>query len=94
MAQTVLRWVLAFLLHNDLLKYNLLFFVDGQRSLNNSILALLAWFGPLQLILDGYHLPDKCKSLLSMALKGRAIRPQVLDQLLPLLWLDSDRRSD
>ncbi len=84
---TVLSLTLAFLLHNGLLKYNLLFFVDGQRSLNNSILALFAWFGPVQLILDWYHLEDKCKSLLGMALQGRDIRNQVLDQLLPLLWL-------
>jgi hypothetical protein len=83
----VLRLVLAFLLQNGLLKYNLLFFVDGQRSLNNSILSLFAWFGPLQLILDWYHLEDKCKSLLSMALKGRDIRNQILEQLIPLLWL-------
>lgn len=85
--KTVLQVVLAFLLHNGLLKYNLLFFVDGQRSLNNSILALFAWFGPVQLILDWYHLEEKCKQLLSMALSGRDIRNQLLDQLLPLLWL-------
>jgi hypothetical protein len=36
---TVLTLILAFLLNNDLLKYNLIFFVDGQRSLNNAILA-------------------------------------------------------
>ncbi len=83
----VLRLVLAFLLHNGLLRYNLLFFVDGQRSLNKAILALFAWFGPIQLILDWYHLQDKCKSLLSMALKGRVIRNQILEQLIPLLWL-------
>lgn len=85
--KTVLQVVLAFLLHNGLLKYNLLFFVDGQRSLNNSILALFAWFGPVQLILDWYHLEEKCKQLLSMALAGRDLRNQLLDQLLPLLWL-------
>jgi hypothetical protein len=83
----VLQLVLAFLLDNDLLKYNLLFFVDGQRSLNKAILALFAWFGPVQLILDWYHLEEKCKQLLSMALAGRDNRNQLLDQLLPLLWL-------
>ncbi|MCP4524280.1 MAG: hypothetical protein GY833_00005, partial [Aestuariibacter sp.] len=31
---TVLRLILTFLLHNDLLKFNLIFFVDGQRSLS------------------------------------------------------------
>ena len=84
---SVLQLVLAFLLDNELLKYNLLFFVDGQRSLNNSILALFAWFDPVQLILDWYHLEEKCKQLLSMALAGRDNRNQLLDQLLPLLWL-------
>ena len=84
---TVLHLILAFLLHNDLLKYNLLFFVDGQRSLNKSILSVFAWFGPVQLILDWYHLEEKCKQLLSMALAGRDSRNQLLDQLLPVLWL-------
>jgi hypothetical protein len=32
----VLHLVLAFLLHNSLLTYNLLLFVDGQRSLNKA----------------------------------------------------------
>lgn len=83
----VLRLILAFLLHNDLLKYNLLFFIDGQRSLSQTILALFAWFTPLQLILDWPHLVKKCQELLSMALKGRAQRNQVLKPLLRLLWL-------
>lgn len=90
---TVLSLILAFLLHNDLLKYNLFFFVDGQRSLNSAILALFAWFGPVQLILDWYHLQDKCKSQLSMALQGRERRNQILDQLLPLLWLGAVERA-
>lgn len=89
----VLELVLAFLLHNGLLKYNLVFFVDGQRSLHNAILALFAWFGPLQLVLDWYHLQDKCHTLLSVALKGRDIRNQVLEHLLPLLWLGLVERT-
>lgn len=83
----VLHLILAFLLHNDLLRYNLLFFVDGQRSLNTSILTWFAWFGPLQLILDWYHLEKKCKQQLSMALVGRDSRNHLLQQLSPLLWL-------
>lgn len=84
---TVLRVILAFLLHNDLLKYNLRFFVDGQRSLSKTILTLFAWFTPLQLILDWPHLVKKCRELLSMALTGRAVRNQVLKPLVRLLWL-------
>lgn len=89
----VLELLLAFLLHNDLLKYNLLFFVDGQRSLHNAILVIFAWFGPLQLILDWYHLQQKCYDLLSVALKGHNRRNQVLEQLLPLLWLGAVERA-
>jgi hypothetical protein len=83
---TVLRYLLAFLLHNDLLTYNLIFFVDGQRSLSKTILTLFAWFTPLQLILDWPHLVKKCRETLSMALTGREVRNQVLKPLVRLLW--------
>ena len=82
----VLRLVLAFLLHNHLLQYNLLFFVDGQRTLYTAILRVFAWFKPIQLILDWYHLEKRCKQQLSSALKGRLIRNAVLEPLLPCLW--------
>jgi hypothetical protein len=82
----VLRLILAFLLHNDLLRFNLIFFVDGQRFLYTSILKAFAWFSPLQIILDWHHLDKKCKELLSMALKGRFVRNELLEELLPCLW--------
>jgi hypothetical protein len=82
----VLRLVLVFLLHNHLLQYNLLFFVDGQRTLYSTILRVFAWFRPIQLILDWYHLKKRCEQQLSLALKGRMIRNVVLEQLLPCLW--------
>jgi len=82
----VLRLVLAFLLHNNLLQYNLIFFVDGQRTLYATILKVFAWFNPLQVILDWYHLEERCKQQLSLALKGRDLRNAVLDQLRPCLW--------
>ena len=83
---SVLKLVLAFLLHNQLLDGNLIFFVDGQRSLHMAILLAFAWFAPLQIILDWYHLLEKCKQQLSLALKGRSIRNTVLSSLRPLLW--------
>ena len=82
----VLRLVLAFLLQNTLLKNNLIFFIDGERSLSKTIQTIFAWFGPLQLILDWPHLQGKCRTQLSMALTGREIRNRVLAQLSPLLW--------
>ncbi len=82
----VLRLVLAFLLRNHLLTYNLLFFVDGQRTLYTTILCAFAWLSSFQIILDWYHLEKRCKEQLSMALKGRVIRNTLLDELLPCLW--------
>lgn len=83
---SVLLHVLAFLLHNQLLQSNLIFFVDGQRTLHTAILQMFAWFSPLQIILDWYHLMEKCKLQLSLAMKGREARNAVLQQLRPLLW--------
>ena len=82
----VLRLVLAFLLRNHLLTYNLLFFVDGQRTLYTTILCMFAWLSSFQIILDWYHLEKRCKEQLSMALKGRVIRNALLDELFPFLW--------
>lgn len=82
----VLRLVLAFLLHNQLLSNNLIFFVDGYKSLYPAILSTFSWFAPLQIILDWYHLEKRCKEQLSLALTGRGIRNALLEQLLPCLW--------
>lgn len=83
---TVLRLVVAFLLHNQLLSNNLIFFVDGYKPLYAAILSAFSWFSPLQIILDWYHLEKRCKEQLSLALKGRVIRNSLLEQLLPCLW--------
>ena len=81
----VLRLLLAFLLHNHLLKNTLMFFVDGH-SLYSSVIGFFSWHKKVRVILDWYHLKKKCKELLSMALKGKDIRNAVLEKLLPLLW--------
>jgi hypothetical protein len=83
---SVLRSVLAFLLHNRLLKNNLIFFVDGQRTLYTAILYAFSWLHSFVIILDWYHLQKRCKEQLSLALRGRTIRNSLLEQLLPYLW--------
>lgn len=83
---SVLRLIIGFLLNNDLLKYRLQFFVDGQKSLQDGIFRAFSWFSDIGLILDWYHLEDKCKRELSMAMKGRHIRNTVLSELMPILW--------
>lgn len=82
----VLRFLLAFLLHNQLFSSNLIFFVDGQRSLYSALHFAFAWFPTYQIILDWFHLEKRCRENLSMALKGKEIRNDFLQQLLPSLW--------
>lgn len=82
----VLRVIIAFLLNNDLLKNRIQFFVDGQKSLQTGILMAFSWFNNIGIILDWYHLKDKCKRQLSLAMKGRKIRNDVLNQAINLLW--------
>jgi hypothetical protein len=81
-----LQILLAFLLHNDLLKGKLMVFLDGQRSLHASVLEALSSWAPVQLILDWYHLEEKCKKQLSLALNNREKRNEVLEKLLNYLW--------
>lgn len=83
---SVLRLLIAILLNNDLLKYHLRFFVDGQRTLQAAIFKAFSWYKSISLILDWYHLEEKCKIQLSLALNGRVIRNKVLDEIVPLLW--------
>lgn len=78
--------MLGFLLNNGLLKYGLLFFVDGQKTLQGSTLKAFSWFSRTRMILDWYHLEEKCKMQLSIAVKRRQIRNDLLNKLTPLLW--------
>ena len=62
-----------------------MFFVDGH-SLYAAVMQFFSWHKNIMVILDWYHLKKRCKELLSMALKGSAIRHTVLAKLMPLLW--------
>lgn len=82
----VLRQMLAFLLANGLTRRSLIVFVDGQRSLKGALEKVLRCWRSWQVILDWYHLEKRCRENLSLAMKGRQIRNQVLEKLLGLLW--------
>jgi hypothetical protein len=82
----LLRQVLAFLLANGLTNRSLIIFVDGQRSLHAALAKVLRCWRHWRVILDWYHLEKRCRENLSLALKGRTIRNQVLEKLLALLW--------
>ncbi|MDL1968689.1 MAG: hypothetical protein LWW97_09130 [Deltaproteobacteria bacterium] len=62
------------------------FFTDGHKVLNETILKWFIWYKNIGLILDWFHLEKKCKKQLSLAMKGRVVRNQILDKLMPLLW--------
>jgi hypothetical protein len=82
----VLRFVLAFLLTNNLLGGRIHFFTDGYKSLQQTILAFFTWHPRVWLLLDWYHLVKKFKEDLSLACRGRMIRNQHLRPLLRFLW--------
>ena len=82
----MLRILLGYLLTNVLLGYRLQFFVDGQKTLHAAILRAFAWFNNLGLLLDWYHLEDKCARQLSLAMTGTVLRNEALAKVLTLLW--------
>jgi len=82
----VLLFLIAFLFHNELTNDRIQFFTDGHKVLNGSIFKWFSWYKNIGIILDWYHLEKKCKEQLSLALKGRFIRNEILDKLKPLLW--------
>lgn len=82
-----IRILIAFLLHNDLLKKgSLLFFVDGARDLHLAIKSMFGWI-PYRIILDWYHLVKKCEVQLSLGLRNKDIRNQILKKVTAYLWV-------
>ena len=84
--KAVLCFLIAFIFNNDLDGNRLQFYTDGHKILNETILKCFTWFKNIGIILDWYHLEKKCKEQLSMAMKGRFVRNNLLESLLPLLW--------
>jgi hypothetical protein len=84
----LLMLLLAFLLSNGLHPGGgqLLFFIDGDASLRQSIQSYFLGIWSFKIILDWFHLEKKCKERLSMAMKGKVIRNMVLSHITHLLW--------
>lgn len=81
-----IRLLLGFLLFNALLaEKQLVFFVDGAKTIYDAVIARFS-FLPFKFILDWYHLVEKLEQRLSMGMKGRKLRNEVLDQLRLYLW--------
>jgi len=90
----MMKFVLAFLLQNELMSKPgpVVFFTDGARDLRSSIQNMFS-FLPFKIILDWYHVEQKCKDLLSMAINGKQVKQQVLSDLLAWLWLGKVDRA-
>jgi len=84
--KNVLLFLTAFFFHNGLTGARIQFFTDGHKALNEAIFKSFTWYKNIGIILDWYHLEKKCKEQLSLALKGRFIRNNILEKLKPLLW--------
>jgi hypothetical protein len=91
--KTTLRYLIAFLLSNSLIECRFQFFTDGHTILNETILRCFSWYSNFGIILDWFHLVKKCKELLSLSMKGRLIRNDVLSQIMPLLWHGLTKRA-
>jgi hypothetical protein len=78
--------IIAFLVANRQLGSTWMFFVDGQRSLQDLIVRVFAWQKTLQLILDWYHVVKKCKEKLSEAMNNRHARHDAVKRVLRPLW--------
>ncbi len=85
--KSTLHFLMAFLFNSGLIGNRLQFYTDGHKTLNQTILKCFQWFKNIGIILDWYHLEKKCKEQLSMGMKGRVVRNEFLEYLLPLLWL-------
>jgi hypothetical protein len=84
--KATLLYLVAFLFSNRFLGYRFQFFTDGHKLLNDTINKHFNWYPNFGIILDWFHLVKKCKEQLSMAMKGRKIRNEVLRKIMPLLW--------
>jgi hypothetical protein len=58
----------AFVLNNGFQWLRLCFFTDGEKSLKNALLKAFSWHPAIFVILDWYHIEEKCAEYLSMAL--------------------------
>jgi len=84
--KVTLLYLIAFLLSNKLLGCRFQFFTDGHTVLNDTIRRCFKWYPNCGIILDWFHLVKKCKELLSLSLRGRLIRNEILKDVMPLLW--------
>lgn len=85
--EKAMKLLIAFLLYNHLLEdTRLIFFSDGATSIRDDIQKYFS-FREYTLILDWFHLENKCKQFLSMGVKGSKVERQTIrKELAAILW--------
>jgi hypothetical protein len=89
----LVKVVIAFLFVNHLEHSHLQFFVDGARSLQNIIIRCFGWCASAAILLDWYHLKEKCKMQLSLACRKTDMRNSLLEKIISLLWFGKLNRA-
>lgn len=80
-------FVLAYLLKCNLIAgKTLVFFTDGAKNIFTNIGEVFS-FHPYTVILDWFHLKKRCQEYLSMSIKGKDKRNDILQKLLRILWV-------
>ncbi len=82
----ILCFVLAFLLHNKRIGLRLCFLVDGERTLNTSILKYFGWHPKIIIMLDWSHMIKKCGRHLRAAVPNKEIRLEYSKEIRRYLW--------
>jgi hypothetical protein len=80
------RQVLAALRQLKMQVERLIVIADGASWIRDFYSTDLALIALSELILDWYHLQEKCHQWLSMVCRGRKARKEIEEQILPLLW--------
>lgn len=87
------RGAMACMLQQNLMEDRpLVFFTDGARNIQANIEAMFG-FRPYTMILDWYHLKKRCQEYLSMSVKGREQRNEILQKLLRILWVGNTNQA-
>ena len=79
------RALLGFLCMNGLLGRTLVFFADGAKNLNATIVTMFG-FANVKIILDWYHLRKKMEETSSLICNNRFYRNGFLQRIMPTLW--------
>lgn len=80
-----IRNATALILENKLIDHNFVFYTDGQRTLQDSILTRTSWHQS-KIVLDWYHLNLKCEKQLYVGCKKGIQKDEFILKLVQLLW--------